>query len=226
VSSACPVVSIQGGDGHWVGSCCGTHERAMRAVLDHAAGAADRVGVLPRRGHRALRHSAGALHDRPGGGRRRALSLPPAEEQRPGASRADCTPGPSVPRRVDRRKGALDLLDAVATMHTDVRVVMSGIGPDFEPARAKTIELSLDAQFPGIVDYERVPNVYDDCDGRRTSGRRRSWAWTSSSTSTCLRRPIVATTPPRPSSGRCTTRSSGGEAAMRAALGGALERIL
>ena len=33
--------------------------------------------------------------------------------------------------RVDRRKGALDLLAAVATMHTDVRVVMSGIGPDF-----------------------------------------------------------------------------------------------
>jgi len=30
------VVSIQGGDGHWVGSCCATHERAMRAVLDGA----------------------------------------------------------------------------------------------------------------------------------------------------------------------------------------------
>src|SRR3712207_7156921 len=26
----------QGGDGHWVGSCCATHERAMRAVLDGA----------------------------------------------------------------------------------------------------------------------------------------------------------------------------------------------
>ena len=30
------VVSIQGGDGHWVGSCCETHRLAMRAVLDHA----------------------------------------------------------------------------------------------------------------------------------------------------------------------------------------------
>ena len=30
------VVSIQGGDGHWVGPCCETHRLAMRAVLDHA----------------------------------------------------------------------------------------------------------------------------------------------------------------------------------------------
>ena len=30
------LVSIQGGDGHWVGSCCETHRRGMLAVLDHA----------------------------------------------------------------------------------------------------------------------------------------------------------------------------------------------
>ncbi len=31
------VVSIQGGDGHWVGvNCCETHREAMRVVLDHA----------------------------------------------------------------------------------------------------------------------------------------------------------------------------------------------
>ncbi|KKK94479.1 hypothetical protein LCGC14_2682460, partial [marine sediment metagenome] len=30
------VVSIQGGDGHWVGLCCGTHKQAMDAVLHHA----------------------------------------------------------------------------------------------------------------------------------------------------------------------------------------------
>ena len=30
------VVSIQGGDGHWVGSCCDTHRIAMERVLDHA----------------------------------------------------------------------------------------------------------------------------------------------------------------------------------------------
>ena len=30
------VVSIQGGDGHWVGSCCETHRLAMQRVLDNA----------------------------------------------------------------------------------------------------------------------------------------------------------------------------------------------
>ena len=30
------VVSIQGGDGHWVGLCCSTHKSAMLAVLNHA----------------------------------------------------------------------------------------------------------------------------------------------------------------------------------------------
>ena len=30
------VVSIQGGDGHWVGECCGTHKTAMRLVCDHS----------------------------------------------------------------------------------------------------------------------------------------------------------------------------------------------
>lgn len=30
------VVSIQGGDGHWVGTCCLTHKSAMLAVLGHA----------------------------------------------------------------------------------------------------------------------------------------------------------------------------------------------
>ena len=30
------VVSIQGGDGHWVGSCCETHRLAMVRVLEHA----------------------------------------------------------------------------------------------------------------------------------------------------------------------------------------------
>ena len=35
--SACPtVVSIQGGDGHWVGSCCETHRLGMVRVLNHA----------------------------------------------------------------------------------------------------------------------------------------------------------------------------------------------
>lgn len=60
--------------------------------------------------------------------------------------------------RVDRRKGALDLIEAAAGL--DARVVVSGIGPDFEAARALAAERGVDAQFPGSVPYERVPQVY------------------------------------------------------------------
>jgi len=54
------VVSIQGGDGHWVGSCCETHRLAMVRVLDHAGAVligcrsfaqevVDRLGTEPAR---------------------------------------------------------------------------------------------------------------------------------------------------------------------------------
>ena len=46
------VVSIQGGDGHWVGSCCETHRVAMRRVLDQARRPADRRRELRHRGVR------------------------------------------------------------------------------------------------------------------------------------------------------------------------------
>ena len=61
------VVSIQGGDGHWVGSCCGTHERAMRAVLDGADALLIGSRSFARGGARAAPHAARALHHRPGG---------------------------------------------------------------------------------------------------------------------------------------------------------------
>ncbi len=54
------LVSVQGGDGHWVGECCSTHRDAMLAVLEHAGavliGSASfrdevvqRLGVAPER---------------------------------------------------------------------------------------------------------------------------------------------------------------------------------
>ncbi len=199
------VVSIQGGDGHWVGSCCGTHERAMRTVLDHAGALLigspsfrdevigrfgtppERFTIIPgavdadrfrfgppqdRRGR--LAHGSPGRRDRD---RRQRGSLEtslagdspgvaPASDSRedtPPSARA-APPTLLYHGRVDRRKGALDLIDAIADMDTDVRVVMSGIGPDFEAARAKATALSLDAQFPGVIDYDQVPDVYTDGD--------------------------------------------------------------
>jgi glycosyltransferase involved in cell wall biosynthesis len=146
------IVSIQGGDGHWVGSCCGTHERAMRAVLDHAGAlligsASFRDEVVGRFGTSPTRFTIvpGAVD-----AERFALRASPATDR----------PTLLYHGRVDRRKGALDLLDAVARMDTGVRVVMSGIGPDLDAARAKAEELLLDAGFPGAVPYDQVPGVY------------------------------------------------------------------
>ena len=43
------VVSIQGGDGHWVGSCCETHRLAMTRVLDVSSNVVEApVGTMSR----------------------------------------------------------------------------------------------------------------------------------------------------------------------------------
>ena len=54
------VVSIQGGDGHWVGSCCETHRLAMQRVLDHAGAVLIGARQLSRRGRRPAWHRPGA----------------------------------------------------------------------------------------------------------------------------------------------------------------------
>lgn len=152
------VVSIQGGDGHWVGSCCSTHEHAMRIVLDHAG--ALLIGS---------RSFASEVQERLGTPAERFTIVPGAVDTtrfRP----VDAAPARAEPvvlyhGRVDRRKGALDLLDAVAGLAAAGRrppVVMSGIGPDLDAARARVGELGLDAQveLTGHAEYAAVPAVY------------------------------------------------------------------
>ena len=102
------VVSIQGGDGHWVGSCCETHRLAMVRVLDHAGAVligcrsfadevTQRLGTNPARFTivpGAVDVARFAPHPRPGGG-------PPVLLYH---------------GRVDARKGVLDMLDAQAPL--------------------------------------------------------------------------------------------------------------
>jgi glycosyltransferase involved in cell wall biosynthesis len=148
------VVSIQGGDGHWVGSCCDTHRIAMERVLDHA-------GALLIGGN----SFAGEVHDRLGTPLDRFTIVP-------GAVDTDrFTPGEPDPTgpvrlfyhgRVDRRKGVLDMLHALPGVAGDWRCTVSGIGPDYEPARALSAELGLDDRvtFTGYADYDAVPALY------------------------------------------------------------------
>jgi glycosyltransferase involved in cell wall biosynthesis len=171
------VVSIQGGDGHWVGPCCTTHRDAMRAVLDHAG--ALLIGSRSFAGE--VEHNHGVPTDRftivPG-----AVDVArfrPRPAWRAGALADPARPVLLYHGRVDRRKGALDVVDAVAAVIAtrgaagagDVphdaapalpHLVVSGIGPDVEAVRERVRAHALDAHvtLTGAAAYDAVPLVY------------------------------------------------------------------
>ena len=155
------VVSIQGGDGHWVGSCCETHRLAMVRVLENAgavligcesfaAEVVERLGV-----DRSLFTIVPGAVDV-------ARFAPP-----PGwvAGSAHAPVRLLYHGRIDRRKGALDVIEAVALLaRREVRctLTMSGIGPDLDAARARSAALGLTGRvrFSGYSAYEDASSVY------------------------------------------------------------------
>ncbi len=148
------VVSIQGGDGHWVGDCCATHMDAMRIVCAHAGklligSGSFRDEVVERVGADAERFSLvpGAVD---------TTRFVPAPQPEPGGGRTLLYHG-----RVDRRKGILDLIAALPEV-PGARLVVSGIGPDLEPARQAA--RGLPVEFLGYVPYDEVPGVYPRAD--------------------------------------------------------------
>ncbi|QNE32953.1 glycosyltransferase family 4 protein [Sphingomonas sp. NBWT7] len=152
------IVSIQGGDGHWVGSCCDTHRIAMERVLAYAN--ALLIGG---------RSFAGEVHERLGTPIERFTIVP-------GAVDTDrFTPGVAAEKgpvrlfyhgRVDRRKGVLDMLHALPQVAGDWHCTISGIGPDYVLAQALAAELGLGDRvtFTGYADYADVPALYRDHD--------------------------------------------------------------
>ncbi|MBM7807544.1 glycosyltransferase involved in cell wall biosynthesis [Geodermatophilus bullaregiensis] len=147
------VVSIQGGDGHWVGTCCSTHAHAMRAVVDSSSAvligsASFRDEVVGNLGSDPARFTIvpGATDT----GR-----FTPAE--RPLGALQD-PPVLLFHGRVDRRKGVLDLLEALPE---GVRLVVSGIGPDLDEARARADGRTT---FLGYVPPDEAPAVYRSAD--------------------------------------------------------------
>jgi glycosyltransferase involved in cell wall biosynthesis len=149
------VVSIQGGDGHWVGSCCDTHRAAMLEVLHQA----DALLI-------GCDSFAREVVERLGVERERFTIVPGAVEtarftphQPPGAAQDPVRL--LYHGRVDRRKGALDFLHALALLDRgSFAATISGIGPDLDAARALAAELALDVAFTGYADYAAAPAVY------------------------------------------------------------------
>ncbi|MDF7814082.1 glycosyltransferase family 4 protein [Hymenobacter sp. YC55] len=162
------VVSIQGGDGHWVGvNCCGTHQRAIRTVLDHAG--AVLIGC---------QSFADEVIGHHGTAPERFTLVPGAVDVRRFRPRLDWQPVQWVDAahptllyhgRVDRRKGVLDLLDAFAQLAPErpaLRLIVSGIGPDLEEVRRRVAAAPWREQveLAGYVEYDEVPQVYHRAD--------------------------------------------------------------
>ena len=153
------VVSIQGGDGHWVGLCCRTHQRAMDAVLGHAGALligceSFRDEVIENHGTPASRFTIvpGATNPE-----QFAPSRPPGTLRSPARL--------LYHGRVDSRKGSLDFVRAARRLVDrgyDLRLVVSGIGPDFDATEALAQELGLAdrSDFPGAAAYDVAHERY------------------------------------------------------------------
>ena len=153
------VVSIQGGDGHWVGGCCSTHKDAMRAVLDHAGELL--IGS---------RSFAGEVHENHGTDLDRFTIVPGATDIgrfQPAKEPGSLSDPPTLlyHGRVDLRKGLGELVEAfprIAAEVPGVRLLVSGIGPDVEEVarRVEAAGLGGSVEMPGYSDYDAAPAVY------------------------------------------------------------------
>ena len=143
------VVSIQGGDGHWVGSCCETHRVAMQT--------GSRRGRRPADRRRKLHRPKSA--ERLGTARERFTIVPGAVDTERGSGRptrrrigdasapgAAALPWPRRPaeRRTRRPRCARPPAPSAGWRS---QATVSGIGPDLDACRERAAALALDASL-------------------------------------------------------------------------------
>lgn len=163
------VVSIQGGDGHWVGvNCCATHRAAMQAVLNYSNEIL--IGSRSFAAEVKENHQVDVSRFQIVPGAVETTRFKPRDDWRAGKFIDESSPKILYHGRVDARKGVLDLIDAFAVLIAESSIkpqlIVSGIGPDFENVRAKITELNLGehVQILGYADYESVPEIYRQAD--------------------------------------------------------------
>ncbi|WP_188114153.1 glycosyltransferase family 4 protein [Streptomyces apricus] len=155
------VVSIQGGDGHWVGTCCTTHRTAIRRVLRDTP--ALLIGSPSFRAEVAARHGVPAERFTVVPGATDTDRFRPVPGRRPGT--AGDPPVLLYHGRIDVRKGVLDLLEAVRLLLAEgrrLRLLVSGTGPDLDrlKRRARRADLVDAVEVLGPTGYHDAPEVY------------------------------------------------------------------
>jgi len=160
------VVSVQGGDGHWVGTCCTTHRELVRAVFTHAP--ALLIGSPSFAAEVAQRHGIDPARFTLVPGATDTERFAPVDRE--SIARVSDPAVLLYHGRVDARKGVLDLLDAVGMLLRGdgdlrgrrVRLLVSGIGPDVALVERRVAQLGLGEHVDvlGAVPYERAHEVY------------------------------------------------------------------
>jgi glycosyltransferase involved in cell wall biosynthesis len=151
------VVSIQGGDGHWVGACCDHHRAMVRATILGASSVIVGSASFAREVAEANEVSLDRLRVIPG-----------ATDLRRFHPREGFDPGGPVNRllyhgRVDRRKGVFELVDAFVSTEAAaaLELIVSGIGPDLDELRRYCDDIAAGSvRFLGRVPYEECGDVY------------------------------------------------------------------
>ena len=163
------VVSIQGGDGHWVGvNCCLTHKIAMQTVLTKAN--AILIGSKSFAEEVRENHSVNVSQFTIVPGAVDTNRFLPRSNWRAGEFIEETKPRLLYHGRVDARKGALDLIEAFARLLPEIatkpQLLISGIGPDSENVKALVDKLNLqeNVRFLGYADYFEVPQIYRESD--------------------------------------------------------------
>lgn len=167
------VVSIQGGDGHWFGTCCDYHKSVMRTVLRES----DALIIGSESFAEEVRGNIGeaALFDIIPGATDTDLFSPPSSAEKSKLRSRFSLPDDRLivlyHGRLDRRKGVGVLLEsfrkvATSTDGSHIHLVISGAGPDREMVEDMIKDPALAAHVTdvGPIDYESSPDIYKVAD--------------------------------------------------------------